>query len=147
MRTQLILLAILVSFSAYAELKPGFDKNEARDMIALCNSYTFLDLYGSDAEIIPNDYKKIYTSATFGTDNKYQIYLHGDVAVINFRGSTDKQISWMQNMYSSMIPARNSMVINGEKFTYCFERNKNSTSCLNKLKVKAIKGISIKRLM
>ncbi len=117
---------LLISFFANAEIKPGFDKNEVRDMIALCNSYTFLDLYGNDAEIIPSGYKLVYTSPTTGTDNKYQVYTKGDVGVINFRGSTDKQISWMQNMYSSMIPARNRMVINGEKFEYCFARNKNA---------------------
>lgn len=95
-------------------------------MIALCNSFTFLNLYYADDEIIPSGYKKIYTSGEFGMDNKYQVYTKADMAVICFRGSTDKQISWMQNMYSSMIPAKGVMEIKEEKFNYCFARTKNA---------------------
>lgn len=89
-------------------------------MLAICNSFTFIDLYGSDAEIIPRGYLKKYTSGTFGMDNRYQVYVKGDVAVINFRGSTEKQVSWIENFYASMIPASGTMKIDGEKFNYCF---------------------------
>ncbi|MEP7168116.1 MAG: hypothetical protein ABI855_01975 [Bacteroidota bacterium] len=120
MKTVLFFLGIILSIPSFAQLKPGFSKEEARDMLAICNSFTFLDLYNSDLEIIPRAYKKKYTSGVFGMDNKYQIYQNGRVAVINFRGSTDKEASWLENIYSAMIPAKGVMEIAGEKIDYCF---------------------------
>jgi len=95
-------------------------------MIAMCNSFTFLDLYNSDSEIIPPGYEKIYTSGTFGMDNKYQIYQKGNVAVINLRGSTDKKSSWLENINSAMIPAKGTMKISGGYFHYTFARDLNA---------------------
>ncbi len=107
----------------FGGLQKGFEKGEAKDMIAICNSFTFLDLYNSDNAIIPKGYKKRYTSGVFGMDNKYQIFQKESVAVINFRGSTDKQLSWIENIYSAMIPAKGIIEVEGDKFEYCFAIN------------------------
>ncbi|MEZ5068263.1 MAG: hypothetical protein R2847_07085 [Bacteroidia bacterium] len=96
----LLLLPMLIQ-----AFSPGFNKEEMRDMIAICNSFTFIDLYKSDEAIIPR-VNKVYTSGVFGMDNRYQVYKNGNVAVINFRGSTAKQVSWLENIYASMIPAK-----------------------------------------
>ncbi|MEO8085553.1 MAG: hypothetical protein ABI763_01965 [Bacteroidota bacterium] len=120
MKYVFILLLSLSSILCVAKLQPGFDKSEAKDLIAICNSFTFLDLYNDDAAILPAGYEKRYTSGTFGMDNKYQVYVKGDVAVLCFRGSTDKQISWIGNFYASMIPARGVMKVDGSKFEYFF---------------------------
>ncbi len=119
-RAVLFFLSVVISSACFARHQPGFNKNEAKEMIAICNSFPLIDLYNSDAGIIPDGYKKKYTSGVFGMDNKYQVYQHGDVAVINLRGSTDKQLSWIENFYSAMIPAKGTMEIEGEKFDYCF---------------------------
>jgi len=117
----------LYSFSAFSQLEEGFRKEEARDMIALCNSFTFLKLFNSDDEILPLVYKKRYTSSVLGMDNLYQVYQKGDVAIINFRGSTAEKISWLENIYSSMIPAEGKIEISGKKFKYCFAEDKAAT--------------------
>jgi hypothetical protein len=96
------------------------DKKDLKDMIAICNSFTFLDLYKSDAAIIPAGYRKVYTSGTFGMDNRYQVYKNNRRAVIHFRGSTDKQVSWLENIYAAMIPAQGTMTVEGEAFNYRF---------------------------
>jgi hypothetical protein len=120
----LLLTAILFAEKrSTAQLNEGLNKQEALDMIALCNSYTFLELYNSDAEIIPKGYKKTYTSGVFGMDNRFQIYEKGMVAVINIRGSTDKQISWLENIYSAMIPAVGKIEIEGQTFDYKFAKD------------------------
>ena len=111
----LLLLPMLIQ-----AFSPGFNKEEMRDMIAICNSFTFIDLYKSDEAIIPKGYNKVYTSGVFGMDNRYQVYKNGNVAVINFRGSTAKQVSWLENIYASMIPAKGTMVVEGENFNYQF---------------------------
>jgi hypothetical protein len=121
------LIGIILSIQVYSQVKEGFDKNEAIDMIRLCNSYTFLELYNDDTGIVPENYEKYYTSGVFGMDNKFQIYLKDSTAIINFRGSTDKQISWLENFNSAMIPAKGIIYIEGDKFEYCFAQDTNAS--------------------
>jgi len=124
MKTILLSISLFLFYqTSFAKLEPGFDKTEARDMIMICNSFTYLDLYDDDGNILPEGYEKRYTSGTFGMDNKYQVYVKGNVAVINFRGSTDKQLSWIQNFHASMIPAKGIIKVNGRKFDYCFAKD------------------------
>lgn len=123
MRSIILLLALILSFHVFGQLENGFNKEEVRDMIQICNSFTFIDLYNSDAAILPKGYEKIYSSGVFGMDNKYQIYRKDGFAVINLRGSTDKKISWLENFYSAMIPAKGKIRIAGEDFDYCFARD------------------------
>ena len=63
MKLRLTLLMVLIC--AQLNAQTGLDKSEMRDMIALCNSFTFIDLYKSDKDIIPKDYRKVYTSGVF----------------------------------------------------------------------------------
>jgi hypothetical protein len=123
MKIILFFLSSLISINAIAQVKEGFNKEEARDMVAICNSFTFIDLYNSDSTILPPGYKKLYTSGVFGMDNKFQLYQKENVVVINLRGSTDKQISWLENIYSAMIPAKGIIKISGENVPYCFAKD------------------------
>ena len=116
----LLSLILVLSFSSVAQVKRELDKEEVRDMIAVCNSFTFIDLYNSDSEILPTGYQKKYTSGVFGMDNRYQIYQKDNIAVINLRGSTAKKMSWLENIHSAMIPAKGIMNVSGEDFIYQF---------------------------
>lgn len=118
MKSLFILIFSFCSFALVAQLKPGFNASEARDLIRICNSVTYLDLYGDDSPIIPEGYIKTYTSPAYGMDNLFQIYEKGDIAVINFRGSTANKSSWLENLYAAMIPVKETIEINGEKFKY-----------------------------
>ncbi len=126
-RPFLILLASLFSMCLSAGVKPGFDATEARDMIALCNSFTFEYLYGTDKDIIPPGYEKVFTSSIQGMDNKFQVYRKGDRGIINFRGSTEKAISWVENFYSAMIPAKGKIVIQDQSHPYTFATEKGAS--------------------
>jgi hypothetical protein len=117
------LILSITTVISFGQIQPGFEKQEARDMIALCNSFTFMELYNSDSKIIPAHYEKVYTSGIFGMDNKFQIYRKGKVAVINLRGSTDDMSSWLENMYASMIPANGTIKTAGETFAYSFAKD------------------------
>ncbi len=127
MRIVILLILIMMSTQSFSQFKSGFDKYEARDMLAICNSFTFIELYNSDTEILPPKYIKRYTSGTFGTDNKFQIYVNGKVGVINLRGSTSKKTSWLANINSSMIPSTGMMKLSDEDIYYKFAADTNAS--------------------
>lgn len=116
----LISSLFLFPYWSISQLSRGFKASEARDMIAICNSYTYLELNQRDEEIIPSGYKRIYTSPVVGMDNMFQVYTKGNLGVINFRGSTDKKSSWLENIYSAMIPIEGEIVVQGKSFNYKF---------------------------
>ena len=58
-----------------------------------------------------------------GMDNRYQIYTNNDFAVINIRGSTAKKISWLENIYSAMIPAKGKIIISKKTYHYSFAKS------------------------
>jgi len=124
MKQKFLIILFTINFgNSYTQITPGFDKEEARDMIALCNSFTFIDLYNSDERILPPNYKKIYTSGVFGLDNKFQLYEGNNLIVINLRGSTADMNSWLENIYSSMIPANGVVKISEQTYNYSFARD------------------------
>lgn len=116
----LFFLFVTIFSSSYTQIKPGFDSNEAIDLIRLCNSQTFKDLYGSDDEIIPKNYNLIYASTPNMMDNMFQVYKKGKTGIIHFRGSTSHPNSWIENVYSAMIPAKGKMTIYNEERDYVF---------------------------
>lgn len=120
---------ILTSYShdLYAQLVPGFNKEECRDMIALCCSFTFLNFYNDDSQIIPEGYVKIYNSEAIAMDNMYQVYRKNDMAVICFRGSTSKKISWLANFHVAMLPAKGRITGDLGEINYCFSKAADAT--------------------
>lgn len=110
----------MVCFRTMSQHSAGFDAKEARDFIQICNSFTYLDLEGSDQAIIPKEYTRIYTSPAYGMDNMFQVYVNQSKtkAVLNFRGSTDKKSSWLENMYSSLVPAKDTIFKGETIFLY-----------------------------
>jgi len=122
MKRLVTLIFLLSSIPSFGQLKSGFNTNEAQHTIAMCNSYNFIKQFNSDQTIIPNGYNLSYTSAVMSMDNKFQVYEDGKIGVINYRGSTDSVISWVENCYSAMIPASGTITIDGEAFEYAFAK-------------------------
>lgn len=120
----LLFLCIPTSFS---QLQKGFNPQEAKEMIMICNSFTYLDLYRDDEEIIPIGYTKTYTSKKAGMDNVFQVYTHGKIGVINFRGSTANKFSWLANMYSEMLPAEGEIIVKDITFNYKMGKDTSSS--------------------
>lgn len=118
MKSIVLSAALFAVFGCSSQIKGGFDAEEARDMIQICNSFGYLDLYKDDTAILPPGYQKVYTSPAYGMDNKFQVYSKGNKGVIHFRGSTARQSSWLENLYASMIPVKDKIVVNGNEFKY-----------------------------
>lgn len=126
MRSIIVLLYLVSSF-CFGQAKNGFSPDTATDLMQLNTSYTFFELYGSDSSVLPKSYHKVYTSDVIGMDNKFQVYEKGKTAVISFRGSTTKTSSWVENIYSAMIPAKGAITIDGKEILYNFA-NKDSAA-------------------
>lgn len=105
LRALILILMMLEANNISAQFKNGFNEKEAIEMMALNNSFTFLNIFNSDSAIIPKSYERIYRSGVVGLDNQYQIWKNNKYAVISFRGSTTEQESWLENLYSAMIPS------------------------------------------
>jgi len=126
MRIFVLILILNFASSTFAQLSEGFDPREAKSLIALCNSYTFIELYSSDSSIIPEGYQKVFTSEEMSMDNIFQVYEGDNIGVINFRGSTKETISWVENFYSAMIPAKGIIKIDSIDVPYKFATDTNA---------------------
>lgn len=123
MKRYLFLLGLIWPLKIFPQCTFGWEKEEVKNMVAICNSFPFIDLYKSDSLILPKGYAKQYTSPVMGMDNMYQVYTKDKVAIINLRGSTAKRISWLANIYSAMIPAKGRMVIGKKAYRYNFAKS------------------------
>ncbi len=124
MKALVIILLFVWSFQLNAQSNSKFDKDVAIEMMALNNSFSFIKIFGSDSSIIPNDYTRVYRSGIVGLDNQYQIWSKDKVAVISFRGSTSNRASWLENLFSAMIPSTGKMKIKGyDEVNYKFAKD------------------------
>jgi len=126
MRPLLTIAFFFSSFSVFAQLKSGFNVSEAISTIAMCNSFNFIEQYGTSENIIPEHFNLHHTSDVLGMDNKFEVYKNENVGVINYRGSTDKMISWVENCYSAMIPAKGEIIIDEKAHDYSFASDENA---------------------
>ena len=126
MRVLLAIVFLFHSLSSFAQWEPGFDAKEATSTIAMCNSFNFIEQYGTSENIIPEHFNLHHTSDVLGMDNKFEVYENNHVGVINYRGSTDKMISWVENCYSAMIPAKGEIVIDAKAHDYAFASHENA---------------------
>jgi len=101
-------------FTAYANaqtLKKGFDKNEYIKLMHI--SARQLDTPWVNYKFpIPDGYKLIYRSPVVGLDNRWDLWMGKEnIAVISLRGTTKNGISWLENFYAAMLPAKGNIQI------------------------------------
>lgn len=103
--TLFFLMFLALGFAARAQLQPGFDAAEYRDLLAL-NFGRYDSLQKADN--LPNQYRRTYHSPIVGLDNRFTVFERGDgqVAVITVRGTVASKKSWLANLYSVMQPAQ-----------------------------------------
>lgn len=109
-----------------AQLKAGFNIEEVKNTIAMCNSFNFTEQYGTNKAIIPTGFQMDYTSEIIGMDNKFEVYQDGKMGIINYRGSTNNFMSWVENFYSAMIPAQGTIKIEDTSYEYAFAKKDNA---------------------
>lgn len=115
----LFILSAIVFYTAQSEtLKPGFNKDEYIALLKVSAQF------GGEAYAarmpVPAGYQKIYRSPIMGLDNCWELWeTNDDIPVISIRGTTKNAISWMENFYAAMIPAKGKLQLSDtETFDY-----------------------------
>jgi len=97
-------------------LKPGFDKPEYIELMRM-----HARLYDTTKNKIPFPvhFKYAYRSPVMGMDNRWDLWVNDKaaVAVINLRGTTVNPVSWLQNFYAAMVPAKGELKLS-KSFTF-----------------------------
>ena len=119
---QLILSAVFILLStwqSYAQtslLKPGFEKSEYVELMQM-----HARLYDTTKNKLPFPvhFKYAYRSPVVGMDNRWDLWINekSTIAVINLRGTTVNPVSWLQNFYAAMVPARGELRLSNQ-FTF-----------------------------
>ncbi len=123
-RPKLLFLFSLISLNAIAQLKPGFDKNEYKELMFVSARTTAApEYYKKFPE--PAYFKMIYQSQPIGLDNLWDLWTDNKkMDVISLRGTTAKPESWLANFYAAMVPAMGELKLNGnEVFPYHLANN------------------------
>ncbi len=110
MKRYCILLLILTSFSAQAQLKPGFDVQEYLELLRVSRRQA--DTLKGDLTPLPTQYKRVYRSPIGPLLNRWELWTGNQSAVISIRGTTKDQTSWLENFYAAMVPAVGQLHIN-----------------------------------
>jgi len=109
----LFLCLQLLVFAVSAQtkkLKPGFDKNEFLELLKV-SSRQGDSLYNPDLPE-PQFFEKVYRSNVMGLANRWDLWLSDDsVAVISIRGTTMETVSWLENFYAAMVPAKGQLTL------------------------------------
>ena len=123
--TTLLFFFFLVTLTVLGQqLKPGFDKDEYKELMLISARTTAVPSYYKDfAE--PRSFKMIYQSQPIGLDNLWDLWTNEkNRAVISIRGTTLKPESWLANFYSAMVPAKGELKLNQkEVFQYQLATN------------------------
>jgi hypothetical protein len=130
MTTKQILLSftligfLIIQNSLAQQLKPGFDKNEYKELMLISARTTADSNYYKDFPE-PSNFKMIYQSQPIGLDNLWDLWTNEkNVAVISIRGTTEKPESWLSNFYAAMVPATGELQLNDkEVFKYKLATN------------------------
>lgn len=110
---------LFITISANAqELRPGFDKQEYIELMKI--SARFGDSVYASKVPPPAAHRFVYRSPVLGLDNMWDLYTNDKGnGVISIRGTTKNGISWMENFYAAMVPAKGELKLSdSETFKY-----------------------------
>ncbi len=112
---------LLNSHNAFSsELTSGFSKEEYKELMLVSVRSVASETYSAKFPA-PKDFKMIYQSKPLALDNLWDLWIHSSkpVAAISLRGTTENSVSWLENFYAAMVPAKGVLPITeNKKFEY-----------------------------
>lgn len=116
---RLFILLSLLPFTLHAQLRPGYDRDEAIEMLRV--NMSFVDSAMAGMTVAPSErFHRVYRSSEMGLKNRWELHAddHG-TTVILLRGTTAEMVSWLENGYAAMVPAQGEIRLeNGSTFRY-----------------------------
>lgn len=101
---QFLLITSLIPLLVTAQLKPGYDKNEAAELLKV--NFQFRKNADSMGFPKPERFHLVYQSQGMATENAWEWWEDKNgMAVISIRASNGTKDSWISNFDSGMIPA------------------------------------------
>jgi len=116
----MIMGIILLGVSLNAQLRPGFNLIECREM-ALIGVRTARNEVYAEAFSEPSQFVMRYQiPSPVGFDNSWDLWENGNgTAVVSLRGTSLNAESWLENMYAAMVPAKATITLpGGGRFDY-----------------------------
>ena len=104
-----LIFILAIAPVANAQLQPGFDKNEYKEMLKMAASVA--DTPWVNQNFIPDHFKLDYRSPVTGLENRWDLWINNKdrIAAISIRGTTSNSVSWLENFYAAMVPATGSI--------------------------------------
>lgn len=111
-------LTLLVISAPAQSLQPGFDKAEYIELLKV--SAQFGDSTYRANFPKPQRFRSVYRASVVGLDNLWDLWTDGgNTAVVNVRGTTVNSVSWLENFYAAMVPAKGDLQLgDNETFAY-----------------------------
>ena len=106
---------------AAQDLKPGFDPDEYAAMLRISAYQVDVQFRGETPK--ETSFTRVYRSPELGLHNKWDLWMNKDktVMVVSLRGTTSDIDSWLENIYSAMIPATGTLRLDSNNvFNYKF---------------------------
>ncbi len=100
------------------KLQSGFDIKEYREMLYIA-AISNVDSTFHPNVPPPERFKMLYRSQIIGFDNRWDLWINQNIAVISIRGTTNTNRSWLANGFSAMLPAKGTLTLNdNQKYDY-----------------------------
>lgn len=106
-------------------LNPGFNKYEYLEALKISARSTGEPTYYNTIEK-PEYFEMVYQSEVLGLENQWDLWKHLEkpVATISIRGTTPNAVSWLENFYAAMVPAKGSLTLADDfQFEYALSEN------------------------
>ncbi|UOG76060.1 lipase family protein [Hymenobacter tibetensis] len=104
----LVALLALTQVAQARPLRPGFEKAEYLELLRLHARMADTSFFGKIPR--PSRFRRAYRSPVLGLDNSWELWTSPDsVAVVSIRGTTANSVSWLENFYAAMLPAKGEL--------------------------------------
>ena len=122
----IVFLFIITQTAAAQALKPGFSKEEYLELLSIFSGQADTLKPGPNYIEPSKNYERYYRSPEVGLKNRWDFWLSRDkqTMVISLRGTVNDGVSWLENFYSAMIPAKGEIALNDSTtFDYTFAKD------------------------